>query len=235
MGITWRKWPLKAEGPADSTAANEGHKPVHQLAPSFRPGRPLTVAHHPIIMHHQSTIILAALLTASVAATAAPAKSDTGSLIFSDVEYLPRWSQGGQHEFTPKGQEDLRHWLDMVTINYYRTVTDGDGLAAMANSVLENYKSHRAIIVRTNSVPRSPTKPAEYFIVALFPQPDFIEAAFARFKIGGGVGLSVVYSRRIYGQKIGNEMSAFLQSNGPTLEKALMSMANIPPLDGSKH
>jgi hypothetical protein len=163
-----------------------------------------------------------------------PGKIEKSAVTFSDVQYLHRWAQGEQHEFTPPGQEDLEHWSDMMTLNYYRRVKDGDGLAATANSALQNYQAHGAKILRTDSVPRTQTKPAEYLIVVLFGQPEFIEAAFARFKIVDGVGLSVVYSHRNYGKKVGGEMSAWLQKNGPATEKALMRLENIPLLDEAK-
>ena len=83
-------------------------------------------------------------------------------------------------------------------------------------------------------MPRTPTKPAEYLIVVLFGQPEFIEAAFARLKMVDGIGLSVVYSHRKYGNQSGSEMGAWLQKNGPTIETALMSMESIPLLDEAK-
>lgn len=176
------------------------------------------------------------LIALSSAASLAiePSKTETSTVTFSDAQYFHRWSKGEQHEFTPRGQEDLEHWSDMVTINYYRSVKDGDGLAAVANSVLENYKAHRAIVVKTDATPRTPTRPAEYLMVVMLGQPDFIEAVFARFKIVDGVALSVIYSHRMYGKKIGNEMSAWLQKNGSVAQKALMSMENIPLLQETK-
>jgi hypothetical protein len=169
-----------------------------------------------------------------VSFSAEPSKVGKEVVTFFDVQYVHRWTQSEQHEFTPQGQEDLKSWSDMVTINYYRSVKDGDGLAAVANSVLENYKSHGAKVIRTDSVPRTPTKPAEYLIVVFFGQPEFIEAVFARLKIVDGVGLSVVYSHRKYGKQIGGAMSAWLQKNGPATEKALMGMEKIPLFAESK-
>jgi hypothetical protein len=49
-----------------------------------------------------------------------PTKSDqktAKTLSFRGVDYLHRWSKDGQNEFTPKGQEDLNKWQDMITIN----------------------------------------------------------------------------------------------------------------------
>jgi hypothetical protein len=112
------------------------------------------------------------------------------AFVFDGVGYLPRWSMNNQHEFTPEGQEDLEKWSDMITLNVYPDAHDGDALAAKANAVLENYKSHHGIVLRTNSLPRTPDRPAEHFIAVVFGRQNFIEAAFARFKLVDGIGCS---------------------------------------------
>ena len=180
------------------------------------------------------SVVAAALLALSRAPVFAEPTPGVLSLRFSEVEYLHRWAKEEQHEFTPRGQEDLEHWTDMVTINYYRDAKDGEKLAAMANAVLENYKNDRAKILRTDAVPRTPVKPAEYLLVAVLGRPDFLEAAFARFVLINGVGLSVVYCHREYGNAVGDQMSAWLQKNDPATEKALMGQTNIPLLDAAK-
>ena len=180
------------------------------------------------------TVVFALGAAASIAAQGGKTEPERPSLTFGGVEYFHRWSKDDQQEFTPHGQENLAHWSDMVTINRYRTVKDGEGLAATANTVLETYKANQAMVLRTESVPRTTDKPAEYLIAVLFPRPDFIEAVFARFKIVGGIGTSAVYSHREYGKKIGDQMSAWLKANGPATEKALMSWEGIPTPDASK-
>jgi hypothetical protein len=147
---------------------------------------------------------------------------------FRDATYVHRWSQANQHEFTPEGQEDLDKWSDMLTVNGYPDVQDGDGLAAAANAVLENYKTHEAKILRTDSVPRTSQHEAEHFIAAVFGRPEFIEAVFARFKMVDGKGYSYVYSHRIYGKKSGDPMSAWLSDHGAEVEKALMASTSMP-------
>ena len=122
----------------------------------------------------------------------------------------------------------------MVTINHYRSVVDGEALAATANTVLASYKANHATVLRTDSMPRTAGKPAEYLLVVLFPRPDLIEAVFARFKIVDGLGTSTVYSHREYGKKVGDQMSAWLKAHGRTTEKALMSWEEIPPPDAAK-
>jgi len=150
------------------------------------------------------------------------------AFVFGGVSYLHRWSQNDQHEFTPEGQEDLEKWSDMITINVYPSAHDGDALSAKANAVLENYKSHKDMVLRTNSVLRTPDRPAEHFIGVVFGRSNFIEVAFARFKLLDGVGCSIVYSHRIYGEKVGDQMSAWLNDNGPKVEKMLMEWKDIP-------
>ena len=104
-------------------------------------------------------------------------------------------------------------------------------LAATANAVLENYKKHEAKVLKTNSVPRKGDRPAEHLIAVVFGRPDFIEVAFARFKLVDGKGFSFVYSHRIYGEKIGDQMSAWLGENGEAVEKALMKWSSFPSPD----
>jgi len=153
---------------------------------------------------------------------------------FNNVDYFHRWSEKNQHEFTPAKQEDLKKWSEMMTVNFYRDVHDGDQLASIANAVLENYKNHKAMVLRTNSIPRTPERPAEHFIAVVFGQKDFIELAFARFKLVSGVGCSCVFSHRIYGEKVGDQASAWLKTNAPATEKALMEWNSIPSPDSLK-
>ena len=166
-----------------------------------------------------------ALYAQEMQAAAAAAKP---AFVLGGVSYFHRWSMNDQHEFTPEGQEDLEKWSDMITINVYSNAHDGDALAAKANAVLENYKSHNGRVLRTNSVPRTPDRPAEHFIAVVFGRSNFIEVAFARFKLVDSVECSIVYSHRIYGEKVGDQMSAWLKGDGPKMEKMLMDWNNPP-------
>jgi hypothetical protein len=160
-------------------------------------------------------------------------KAGMAPLRFADMEYVHRWSKNDQHEFTPRSQPDLAKWSDMMTINQYRQVKDGDALAASASAVLENYRNNRAMVLKTSSVPRTPQKPAEHLVVVLFPRPDFIEAVFARFKLAD-TGQALIYSHREYGNKVGDQMSAWLKKNGPVVEQSLMAWDGAPTLDPKK-
>jgi hypothetical protein len=166
---------------------------------------------------------MAGLMAAPIA-TPAP----TVTLDFADQTYLLRWSSQHQHEFTPAGQDDLSRWTDMVTINTYPRVSDGEGLAEMANRALANYRRHGATVLRTASIPRTAERLAEHLVVALFPTRAFSEAVFARWRLADGRGTAVIVSHRLYGPKAGDAMAAWLQANGPTVERRLMALDPIP-------
>jgi hypothetical protein len=163
------------------------------------------------------------------ALTASPLRADEPpAFTFTGNEYVFRWSKNHQYEFTPVGQTNLTTWTDMVTRNDYPGVTNGEALASRASAVLETYKAARAMVVRTDSVPRTPTRPAEHVVVVLFPRPDFIEAVFTRFLLRDGQGMAITYSHRKYGRRTGTEMSDWLKANGPATEKALMTWEKLP-------
>ena len=180
---------------------------------------------------------VAALLLLGIAFAAsgqmknAPVKAAT--LSFGGMDYIHRWSKDGQNEFTPQSDPDLSRWRDMVTINVNASVRNGDQLAELANRVLGKYQSNGKII-RTDSRPRTAQRPAEHLIVAILGDPEFLEAAFARFVLIDGVGFVAVYSHRIYGKEAGPPMSAWLESNGPPTEKTLMAWDKMPTLAALK-
>ncbi|HZS08378.1 MAG TPA: hypothetical protein VFD58_26330 [Blastocatellia bacterium] len=145
------------------------------------------------------------------------------TLNFNQNDYVHRWSGNDQHEFTPRGQGDLSNWTDMVTINFYPNVNEGEGLALVANQALENYKTQKGRVIKTASVPRTGRNPAEHLIVVVFGRPTFLEAALARFRLVNGKGVSIIYSHRVYGKEVGPQMSTWLKDHGPSAEKALMA------------
>lgn len=181
------------------------------------------------------TRALRIVVALAVAGSTLQAKENDGAdppskraFVFGEVGYFHRWSQNDQHEFTPATQDDLKRWSDMITVNGYPDVADGERLAATANAVLENYKNHQAKVLKTRSVPRTADQSAEHLIAVMFTRPDFIEVAFARFKLLDGKGCSLVYSHRIYGEDMGDEMNAWLRAHGQAVETTLMEWTSAP-------
>lgn len=172
------------------------------------------------------------LCSSAAAQGDAPAKAAAFS--FADVEYQHRYSYQDLHEFTPLDQPDLKRWSDMLTINYYPAVTDGEGLATVANAVLGNYKANGGRVIRTNSVPMTKETPAEHLIVVLFRRPDFAEATFIRFQLNADTGASTTYSRREYGEKCGEVIGEWLKTKGLATEKVLMKWDGLAALELKK-
>lgn len=166
-------------------------------------------------------------------ATTVPKEAPMTLVFGGGTDYIHRWSKGGQNEFTPSGQEDLAKWTDMVTINVHDTVTDGDQLANVANTVLTNYEGAGGYVIRTDSKPLTPERSAEHLVVAVLGNPEYLEAAFARFVLHEGVGFVIVYSHRVYGEA-GAEMDKWLQSNGTSVEEMLMAWNGIPTMKALK-
>jgi hypothetical protein len=95
----------------------------------------------------------------------------------------------------------------------------------------QSWKTTRVATERCSepiSLPRTHDRPAEHFIAVVFVRQNFIEVAFARFKLVDGIGYSIVYSHRIYGEKVGDQMSAWIDHNGAKIEKTLMEWNNMP-------
>lgn len=143
---------------------------------------------------------------------------------FQGVGYFHRYTKGNLREYTPKSSPDVKKFKDMITANVYPAVKNGEALAKTANGILETYKANKAMVVRTNSIPRTASKEAEHLIVVLFPRPDFIEASFCRVLMNNDAGASLVYSHRIYGKKSGDPMGQWLTKNGQKIENAFMKM-----------
>jgi hypothetical protein len=163
--------------------------------------------------------------TLAASAETAVAKPDV--VRFNGVDYMHRWSKNGQNEYTPATETDLARWQNMVTLNVHEKARTGEDLAQVANTVVANYGSHGKIL-RTDSKPRTPDRPAEHLVVAVLGNPDFLEAAFARFVLVDGTGMVAVYSHRVYGKNAGPAMSDWLKTNGPPIETALMAWKGIP-------
>lgn len=176
-----------------------------------------------------AVILYALVLSLPTAASAQEASSGTKvlTLSFQGVEYEHRWSKNGQNEFTPKGQENLDSWHDMMTLNVAEQIGNREQLAALANNVLDRYQS-AGKIVRTDSKPETEGHPAEHLVIAVLGNPGFLEAAFARFVLVDGVAVVAIYSHRVYGKAVGDAMSEWLQGNGPQIEAALMGWSTLP-------
>lgn len=147
---------------------------------------------------------------------------------FAKVMYFHRHSEGILHEYTPAGQDDLDAWTDMVSIIQYRTVKDAETLRIAASALRDKYQASRGTMIKSAMIPATKEQAEEYLIVTALGDPQFIEAVFARLRIQNGVGIGIVYSHRVYGRRVGDEMSRWLEKHGPATEEALLAWDAIP-------
>jgi hypothetical protein len=162
-------------------------------------------------------------------ANASRQKTGAATVNFNGTEFFHRFSQAAQHEFTPKGDEDLSAWTEMMTVNVHDGARTGDGLAEVANRVVGNYEAN-GHIMRTLSKPRTATAEAEHFVAAVLQAPNVFEVAFARFLLFEGRGVVAVYSRRFYGANAQEEMTTWFKANAIKIENVLVSWNGIPSL-----
>lgn len=162
----------------------------------------------------------------AAAAKAAPARP-AASLNFKGVAYAHRWSNLNQAEFTPAGQEDLSKWQDMITVVSNAEARDGERLAGLAEALLGRYQQ-AGKIVKIDSKPLTPQRPAEHLIVAVLPAKGYVETVFARIKLIDQTGMVVIYAHRNYGDNAANDLGAWLTANGAATEQALMAWDGIP-------
>jgi hypothetical protein len=158
----------------------------------------------------------------TVVSTQGPKKLEAPAFLFEGDAYFLRLTRSDLREYASKTETDLSKFTDLVTINDYPTVKDGDSLAKTANAVLETYKQNKAFVVKTSSVPRTKVKPAEHLVVVLFQRDNFLEASFARFVLVKSKGKSIVYSHRIYGTDPTKAMGSWIKEHGEKREKSLM-------------
>jgi len=182
-----------------------------------------------VALSSSAAVVLLAAGVAATAATPAAAAGPATSLSFNGVAFQHRWSQGGQNEYTPPGEEDLGAWKSMVTINLHDWARNGDQLAELANRVLGNYQASGRVL-RTDSKPRTKDHEAEHFAAVLLGGPNPIEIAFARILLVDGRGVVIVYSRRFSGATVDNDVRTWLAANGESTEKALRSWTGLPSL-----
>jgi hypothetical protein len=182
---------------------------------------------NPLLCLFAALAVLAAAAAAAEPAKPAAKPAAAAKVSFGGVEYVHRWSQNGQNEFTPAAQPDLNTWRDMVTIIVNERVTNGDQLAQLANGVVDNY-TRAGNIIRTDSKPRTATAEAEHFIAAILHATNVTEAVFARVVMVEGRGMIVVYSHRAYGQHSETSVGPWMDRNGAATERALMAWTGIP-------
>ncbi len=151
---------------------------------------------------------------------------------FGGVPYFYRWRNANMRELTPRGQEDLQRWSDMVTVVYYPQVRDEAALLATAKAIAQAYQRNQGTLLKTETAPAAAGRPAEHFVSVTFNRPGTSELTCARVVLRDGMGVAVLYGHRAYGPRAALDLADWLRANLPRVNQSLRAVEAIPPIGG---
>src|SRR6202167_4956265 len=185
------------------------------------------------MMKRRSILLAFAAATAAALTAAATPHGPTGSaagtpdlqsakVTFRGTEYLLRSSHGNGYDFTPRGQEDLSTFTDMLELNLYPGAHDQEALGTITSRVQAIAQGAKATILRTISVSASGQQPGEHFFAAVLPTPHGVDFDAVRFVLVDKQGFGVFYTHRSYGESAAGATSAWVTKNAADLEQQLL-------------
>jgi hypothetical protein len=160
--------------------------------------------------------------TGSAAAMADLQSAATAKVTFRGTEYLLRSSHGNGYDFTPRGQEDLATFTDMLTLNLYPAAHDQEALATITSRVQAIAQGAKATILRTISVSASGQQPGEHFLAAVMPTPHDVDFDAIHFVLVDQQGVGVFYTHRSYGESAAGTTNAWVTKNAADVEQQLL-------------
>jgi hypothetical protein len=146
----------------------------------------------------------------------------TARVTFQGVEYLLRSSHGNGYDFTPRGQEDLSTFTDMLELNLYPTAHDQEALATITSRVQAIAQGAKATILRTISVSASGQQPGEHFLAVVLPTPHGVDFDAIHFVLVDKQAVGVFYTHRSYGESAAGTTSAWVTKNAADVEQRLL-------------
>ncbi len=161
-------------------------------------------------------------LTGSAAAAPDLQSPSKAKVTFRGTEYLLRSSQGNGYDFTPRGQEDLSTFTDMLTLNLYPAAHDQEALATITSRVQAVAQGAKATILRTISVSASGQQPGEHFLAAVMPTPHGVDFDAIHFVLVDKQGAGVFYTHRSYGESAAGTTNAWVTKNAADVEQQLL-------------
>ncbi len=158
-------------------------------------------------------------LAAAMADLQSPA---TAKVTFRGTEYLLRSSHGNVYDFTPRGQEDLATFTDMLSLDLYPSAHDQEALATITSRVQGVAQGAKATILRTISVSASGQQPGEHFLAAVMPTPHGVDFDAIHFVLVDKEAVGVFYTHRSYGESAAGTTSAWVTKNAAEVEQAVL-------------
>jgi hypothetical protein len=156
------------------------------------------------------------------AATPDPKSPATAKVTFQGIEYLLRSSHGNGYDFTPRGQEDLSTFTDMLELNLYPAAHDQEALATITSRVQAIAQGAKATILRTISVAASGQQPGNHFLAVVLPTPHGVDFDAIHFVLVDNQGAGVFYTHRSYGESAAATTNAWVTKNAADVEQQLL-------------
>lgn len=173
-------------------------------------------------------LIFVVLCIVSTSVAWANNDKDVATVLFDSNEYFYRWSGEDLHEFTPGEQSVTSDWKDMLTINHFADVSAPEELTVLAKDVLENYRANGGIVLGVDTLQQKGSQPAQYIMAVVFGAHEVAEYAVVRFQIQDGIGTSITYAHREYGEEVGERINSWMEANGPRIRKEITGLRDLP-------
>lgn len=150
------------------------------------------------------------------------------TITYRDRVLVHRGSAGGLHEFKQDGASP-DPCLPLLRIEILDQVHDPDGLLRAMEKKVERLKEDGLVVYGT-SMPGTPGGTAEHFLAGLQLGPDIADAMITRFVLRGRRGIAVSSLCRAFGEKAGDQASAWMAANAEAERKALLAWSGLPRL-----
>ena len=165
-----------------------------------------------------------ALTAAALPAAGAPDLHSpaTGMVTFRGTEYFLRSTQGNVSDFTPRGQEDLSAFTDMLELNQYPAAHDHEALSRISGRIQAIAQGAKGTILQTISASASGQQPGEHFFSATLPTAHGTDFDAIRFVLVEKQGYGVFYTHRSYGESATASTSEWVKKNAADVQKQLL-------------
>eukprot|EP00112_Aurelia_sp_Birch-Aquarium-sp1_P006245 Seg16925.1 transcript_id=Seg16925.1/GoldUCD/mRNA.D3Y31 product="putative K" protein_id=Seg16925.1/GoldUCD/D3Y31 len=154
------------------------------------------------VMAIVSLVIAASHLFAQEGATKEKAekKAEPFSVILNGTKYFHRYSKGMLNEFTPKGQENLNTWNDMITIFRVDAANNEDKLKELVAGLKETLKKDGGVMFFERTIEKKGDTPTTYLYGMMIRKEMHLELVSAKATLHDGVSHILMMSHREYGK-----------------------------------
>ncbi len=167
-------------------------------------------------------------LVCSIALATEKLGTGTSVISFDNLDYGYQWSNDDLHEFTPEGQSVTGDWKDMLTLSHYTDISNAIELAEATQDILAHYEEAGGIVLGLESIEPVDNQASEYILAVVFGADEVAEFAFVRFRLQEGMGMSIAYAHRAYGEDAHKQINGWMKTHGSRLKQKIIALNDIP-------